>query len=148
MGANKTSLGPSVLSHPLSLSGAMFSFSQLLSLLQGEPGLAEKIDISSVTRFIHMATTLKPDILHYQLPSFDPKDVPRDLPDNIATYLAAQLALNIEDTQALWRVFGVEVWIQGVKVLQEDQRFREPETSDPRFGMFFLASATALYQSG
>ena len=88
----------------------MFSFSQLLSFLQSEPGLADKTVISSVTHFICMATMLKPDILHYQLSLFDPKGVPHDLLDNIATYLAAQLALNIEDTQALWRVFGVEVW--------------------------------------
>lgn len=115
----------------------MILLSQLLDLLQAEPGLADCIDLETVCRYIRLMSTLKPDVLHHQYPSFDPKDVPGELPPQITAYAAARLSLTLMDVAALWRVLGMVIWVQGVEVLKEDiSLLARDSKQDTHFGMF------------
>ena len=110
---------------------------QLLVLLQAEPGLADRIDLETLCRYIRLISALKPDILHYQYPSFNPTDVPGELPPPIASYAATRLSLTLEVIKALWRVFRVVIWVDGADVFHEDVSFLARDASrDAQFGMF------------
>ncbi|KAI1782053.1 hypothetical protein LXA43DRAFT_1151824 [Ganoderma leucocontextum] len=114
---------------------AMLSFSQLVSLFEAEGDLVARVDLPTVLRYIRLTSTLKPDILHAQVPSFDPESLPYELPSTIASYICQRLGLKSdEDAQSLWRVFGMGIWKQGVDMLGEDSGFWVRDRVDAQLG--------------
>lgn len=112
---------------------SVFSVTSVLGTLQATPSLGV-LDLTTVIRFIRLASALKPYILHYQDPSFSPKDIPADLPREVRMYLQLRLCLPADQISGLWTALRVLVWVRGAAAFEEDDTLRMHGEWDARLG--------------